>query len=496
MNKIGEAVGCWITYDIHQGKWAVVINASGSSVATFNDTNIIGGINLTSTSLTEVYNSVEITFPNKELTDEPDVVRVSIPTINRYPNEPDNVLSLSTELINNPAQARLLASIQLKQSRIDKVISFTTDYSNIGLKAGNLIAVTNTAYGFASKVFRIITISEDDTDDGNLIVNITALEYDADVYSTAGLVYDYRSRSSGISSIRNNAYLTASDNASTNNVVKNGFNTILQLTPAAIAQGLNLYQNSGTWFIDYAGKTVTIAATDVVISWTYPDGVDLDIRCRIISPAVGQNTVEDTLGFTTLSRTVWPIGASGGSGGTAYLEWGGDNTGAGGDPTKVESVRIDIDRIKAAFSSKRYIVVECRGNWFNTAGTQPVLLTAKLYEGGTTTATGGPTFNFSNSGATKTRTLAGVEVFVDSLYGNVATGPYANVANFPATGNLATIYLATATGLYYRWNGSAYVLSDGLNGATAPGNLMGYFIFDTTTNTAQFTLEIPPYALT
>ena len=471
MNKIGEAVGCWITYDIHQGKWAVVINASGSSVATFNDTNIIGGINLTSTSLTEVYNSVEITFPNKELTDEPDVVRVSILDASRYPNEPDNVLSLSTELINNPAQARLLASIQLKQSRIDKVITFSTDYSNIGLKAGDLIAVTNTAYGFSSKVFRIITISEDDTDDGNLIVNITALEYDADVYSTTGLVYDYRSRSSGISSIRNNAYLTASDNASTNNVVKNGFNTILQLTPAAIAQGLNLYQNSGTWFIDYAGKTVTIAATDVVISWTYPDGIDLDIRCRIVSPAVGQDTVDQTVGYTgggptdpfpsipPYSQDVWPIGATKSSSGTAYLEWGGDNQGAGGDPTKVESVRVDIDRIKAAFSSKRYIVVECRGNWFNTAGTRPVLLTAKLYEGGTTTATGGPTFNFSNAGATKTRTLAGVEVYVNSKHG-------------------------------------ASVEADGFDGTTAPGDLMGYFIFDTTTNTAQFTLEVPPYALT
>jgi hypothetical protein len=464
MNKIGEAVGCWITYDIHQGKWAVVINNTGSSVATFNDTNIIGGINLTSTSLTEVYNSVEITFPNKDLTDEPDVVKVSIPDASRYPNEPNNVLSISSELVNNPAQARLLASIQLKQSRIDKVISFTTDYSNIGLKAGDLISVTNTAYGFTSKVFRIITISEDDPDDGSLVVNITALEYDADVYSTAGLVYDYRSRSSGIVSNRNNAYLTASNNTATKNVIRNDFNTLLQLTPAAIAQGLNLYQSSGTWFIDFGGKTVSINATDVVISWTFPDGVDLDIRCRVVSPAVGQTTVDQYLGWTgdptaTNSTIVWPVGATTSSSGTAYLEWGGDNQGPGGDATKVESVRVDIDRLKAVFSTKRYFVIECRGNWFITRGTQAVSLTAKLYEGGTTTATGSPTYNFTNAGATKTKTLAGLSVFVDSKHG-------------------------------------ASVESDGFNGATALGDLMGYFIFDTQDNTAQFTLEIPPYALT
>jgi hypothetical protein len=281
MNKIGEAVGCWITYDIHQGKWAVVINASGSSVATFNDTNIIGGINLTSTSLTEVYNSVEITFPNKELTDEPDVIRVSIPTINRYPNEPDNVLSLSTELINNPAQARLLASIQLKQSRIDKVITFSTDYSKIGLKAGDLIAVTNTAYGFSSKVFRIITISEDDTDDGNLIVNITALEYDADVYSTTGLVYDYRSRSSGISSNRNNQYLTASDNAAVTTATANGLSDPTALT-ALILSLVNNGKLTPTVFrfdaapVSLAGLPDIGSVSDSFIDWNSSFGPEVN----------------------------------------------------------------------------------------------------------------------------------------------------------------------------------------------------------------------------
>jgi hypothetical protein len=122
-------------------------------------------------------------------------------------------------------------------------------------------------------------------------------------------------------------------------------------------------------------------------------------------------------------------------------------------------VRVDIDRIKAVFPTKRYFVVECRGNWYNTAGSQPVKLVAKLYEGGTTTATGAPTYNFTNAGATKSRTLAGVEVFVDSKHGG------ANEA-------------------------------DGLNGATAFGDIMGYFIFDTQENTAQFTLEVPPAALT
>jgi hypothetical protein len=459
MNEIASACGTWITYDINQGKWAVVINQAGSPIVNFNDANIVGGISISSTSLTEVYNAVEIEFPHKDLRDQKDYIKLSIPTIDRYPNEPDNVLSIKTELINEPIQAELIAARELKQSRVDKVIQFRTDYTTLELSAGDLISVTNTIYGFTSKVFRIIKIDEEDADDGTIIFSITALEYSAGIYSTAGLVRGERNRNSGIASKSVNAAVQASDYAATNTVVRNGFDTLLQLTPAAIAQGLNLYFNNGVWFIDYGGKTVSINANDVVVSWTYPDGIDLDIRCRLISPAVGQNVVSDALGYTTLSRTVWPIGASGGSSGSAYIEWGGDNTGPGGDPTKVESVRMDIDRIKAVFPTKRYFVLECRGNWYATRGSQAVKLVAKLYEGGTTTSTGSPTFNFTNAGSTRSRTLAGVEVFVDSFHGGT-------------------------------------VEADGFDGGTAPGDLMGYFIFDTQTTTAQFTLEVPPYALT
>ena len=460
MNEIASACGTWITYDINQGKWAVVINQAGSSDASFNDTNIIGGISISSTSLTEVYNAVEIEFPHKDLRDEKDYIKLNIPLVDRYPNEPDNVLSIKTELINDPLQAELIAARELKQSRIDKVIQFRTDYTTLELAAGDLIDVTNSIYGFTSKVFRIIKVDEEDADDGTIIFSITALEYSAGIYSTAGLVRSERTRNSGITSKSVNPVIKANDYAATTSAVKSNFNTLLQLTPAAIAQGLNLYFNNGVWYIDYGGKTVNINASDVVISWTFPDGVDLDIRCRLISPDVGQSTVDSALGYTgDVSTTVWPIGSTGGSSGTAYLEWGGDNTGPGGDPTKVESVRVDIDRIKTAFASKRYIVVECRGNWFATRGTQPVKLTAKLYQGGSTTKTNAPNYNFTNTGATSTKTLGGVEVYVDSLHGES-----------PA--------------------------ADGYDGGSAPGDLMGYFIFDTQTNTAQFTLEVPPAALT
>ena len=221
MNEIASACGTWITYDINQGKWAVVINQAGSPIVNFNDANIIGGISISSTSLTEVYNAVEIEFPHKDLRDQKDYIKLSIPTIDRYPNEPDNVLSIKTELINDPIQAELIAARELKQSRVDKVIQFRTDYTTLELSAGDLISVTNTVYGFSSKVFRIIKVDEEDADDGTIIFSITALEYSAGIYSTAGLVRVERTKNNGIASKSVNAAVQASDYAASTNAVTN-----------------------------------------------------------------------------------------------------------------------------------------------------------------------------------------------------------------------------------------------------------------------------------
>lgn len=212
MNLLAEASGCWMSYDINEGKWAVIINNTGSSVASFNDSNILGSVNITSPGLTEVYNTVEMQFPHKDLIDEPDYVTMSVTAGNRYPNEPDNVLSINSQLINNQAQAQSIAGRQLKQSRIDKIINFQADYSYIGLKAGDLISVTNSVYSWTNKVFRIISIQEQSADDGNIIMDITALEYDAGVYSTADLQITPRNTQNGITASYLNSSVVNSNN--------------------------------------------------------------------------------------------------------------------------------------------------------------------------------------------------------------------------------------------------------------------------------------------
>jgi len=197
IDAICSAAGSWLSYELHSGKWGVVINNSGTSVASFSDKNVIGTISLTGTGITGLYNSAKVQFPHRDIRNNLDFVTISIPDSDKNANEPTNTLNLTYNTLNEPIQAQLLGIIELKQSRIDKTIKFQTDFSYLDLRAGDLIDVTNSRLGFTSKLFRIITITEI-IDHGGLKAEIVALEYDPNVYSTVDLYRYTRTDSNGI----------------------------------------------------------------------------------------------------------------------------------------------------------------------------------------------------------------------------------------------------------------------------------------------------------
>ena len=208
---LATSAGCFVTWDPALGKWAVIVNEAGTSAFSFDDSNIIGSIAVTSSNINDIFNSVQVQYPHKNLRDTVDFLTVSIPEVDRFENELDNTLQINLNTINDPVQARLIASQELKQNRVDKVIEFQTDFTANGLKAGDIVDVTNTALDFSSKLFRIIQVNELDTDDGGIVYTITALEYDADVYTTTGLTYDIRTKNTGIPSKVVNEEIEAKD---------------------------------------------------------------------------------------------------------------------------------------------------------------------------------------------------------------------------------------------------------------------------------------------
>ena len=196
--QILSAAASWLSYDVHTGTWSAVINRAGSSVASFTDDNVLGSVAVSGTGLQDLYNAVQVNFPHRELRDSADFIKIEIPDGDRNANEEDNTLNLTYDNINEPVQAELLGFIELKQSRVDLVVRFETDYSYINLNAGDIIDLTNSRLGFSAKLFRIIAITEKQGNDGALTLDITALEYDANVYDTGDITRYTRTDEDGI----------------------------------------------------------------------------------------------------------------------------------------------------------------------------------------------------------------------------------------------------------------------------------------------------------
>ena len=184
MEEMAKAANAWISYNIHQGQWTVVINKPASSVATLDDSNIVGEIAVSGTSLTQLNNSVDVKYQNKDIRDKTDYVKISIPSGELFANEPKSTLQLSLPFTNSQAVALRIGIQSLKQNRIDKIITFTADYSFINITAGDVISVTSSIYGYTAKPFRVITTEETEGDGGEIQVKFTCLEYDADVYAS------------------------------------------------------------------------------------------------------------------------------------------------------------------------------------------------------------------------------------------------------------------------------------------------------------------------
>lgn len=169
-----------------------------ATMLSFTDDNILSGITISSTRLDDLYNSYEAEFYDKYNKDQKSYARDSIDAGERNPNEPDNQLRLSLDLCNNSVQADLLAKLELAQSRDDLVVEFTTNFYGIQAQAGDVISVYSDLYDWAPKYFRVMRVKEQETEEGGLVAQIQALEYNPDVYTVEPLTEFTTSANIGI----------------------------------------------------------------------------------------------------------------------------------------------------------------------------------------------------------------------------------------------------------------------------------------------------------
>lgn len=194
--------GAWMAYDVHTGQWRVIpkraVEANATypnrvlpaSLLTFNDNNILGGITISSTRLDDLYNIAEIEYFDRLNKDQKGFHSIEVNANERNYNEPDNAMRLTLDMCNSNVQAERVANLELKQSRDDVLVVFQTTHYGLQAQAGDVIQLEvdlygwNTTGGFpGGKRFRVITTKEIEGNDGGMFVEITALEYNPDVYA-------------------------------------------------------------------------------------------------------------------------------------------------------------------------------------------------------------------------------------------------------------------------------------------------------------------------
>jgi hypothetical protein len=192
LQTLVDSCDSWLQYAEIQGQWSVIINQSYTDYTTLGqlyhvtDDNITGGLSINPIDLNEVYNIVEVQYPNENIRDQLDIQTINLsdfaPEV-MSPNEAVNKLIIQYPIVNNAVQAKYLGLRRLLQGREDLGITFATDYSGIQVTAGDVIRVTFARYGWVEKLFRVSNIGEEKYENGSLGCRMTAFEYNDTIYA-------------------------------------------------------------------------------------------------------------------------------------------------------------------------------------------------------------------------------------------------------------------------------------------------------------------------
>jgi hypothetical protein len=122
-----------------------------------------------------------------------------------------------------------------------------------------------------------------------------------------------------------------------------------------------------------------------------------------------------------------------GAGGTvipvdSLIDFAGDNTGTG-----LESILIDINKIKTLYPAQDVIVVDCRAFWYHTVGVNNVNLKAVFYKGGTMIKNTPDNFKYTNPTATDALVYDTLGIQIPGPITPVATSKGYRIATFTYT---------------------------------------------------------------
>ena len=166
------------TLPYFDGVYSLNVLKAGNPVVTFDESNIIGGVELGSSNKKNRFNEVWITFPDKQVHFKKGDAPIDNPAYLLADN--DQVLSkrIDAPYVTYYPQAMDLAELTMNLSRRGLSTSFTTTMAALEATAGDIVGVTYPTYGWNNKEFRLEKITS--TTDG--LCDIELSEHDDAFY--------------------------------------------------------------------------------------------------------------------------------------------------------------------------------------------------------------------------------------------------------------------------------------------------------------------------
>ena len=166
------------------GQYRLLMEEEGVSVMVFNDSNIIGGVNLGWADRSKRLNRATVKFPNENKGYQPDTVSwpASASALHTAYKSADNGEDLHTEFemtgVTDFYQARDMCEFAVRESRSQEYVTFKAQPPAMALECGDVITVTNDVLDIVSKKYRVRETSMN----ADLTVTVKAQIYDETIY--------------------------------------------------------------------------------------------------------------------------------------------------------------------------------------------------------------------------------------------------------------------------------------------------------------------------
>lgn len=243
---------------IHAGKLYVTVDVQSTSVMSFDESNIFGDFKITTSGMTDYFNTIDATWKNVKNSYSDDVVRIPSDISSSEVIKSDGQIITVTRDYTwayDKDQVSALVNIDLLKGKYSQnTIQFASD-SAWDLKVWDVITVSFIENGLSNKLYRVLSKDIATSQDSIGMINIMAVEYHAGIYQGIDVpIWSEDGNISGVAVVQPPSGLQVIKKGGT---VSNGQVVLMQwlASPDAYLRGYYVYyRKTGTTNWTYGGS--------------------------------------------------------------------------------------------------------------------------------------------------------------------------------------------------------------------------------------------------